>query len=193
MVDFCAQEVQAAFDIFDNPKEITNTCLPPDDKDVEEDRDGKVEGITEQCLAILGKTGMPDNVKVCWLKTVVAEQIKMQEGRPQPHHPLCDKLRLALLVEPPDLVSVKGLLESRPHSSRLDTEKAVASSIFLDSIGEKGDKVVAGSNSAEAVSHVAGTCIRWKNDGSRFAAQPGKYFLFVCVCVCACVCVCVFD
>ena len=39
--------------------------IPTDDKDVEEDRDGKVEGITEQCLAILGKTDVPDNVKVC--------------------------------------------------------------------------------------------------------------------------------
>jgi hypothetical protein len=130
---------------------VTFTFLiPPDDKDVEEDRDGKVEGITEQCLDILGKTDVPDNVKVCWLKTVLAGQI----------NPLFDKLGLALLVEPPDLVFVKGLLDSRPHSSKLDTKKAVPSSIFLDSIGEMGDKDVARSDSAEAGSHAARTCVR---------------------------------
>ena len=136
--------------------------IPPDDKDVEEDRDGKVEGITKQCLRILGEPDVPENVKVLWLKTVLEGQI----------NPLCDKLRLALHVEPPDLVSVKGLLES---------------------IGEMGDKDVAGSDSAEARSHAAGTCSRWKKDGRPYAAQAGKYFLFVCVFVCVCVCVCVFD
>jgi hypothetical protein len=55
------------------------------------------------------------------MKTVLVGQI----------NPLCDKLGLALLVEPR-------------------------------------------SDSAEAGSQAAGTCSRWKKDGRRFAAHPGK-------------------